>query len=160
MELKSVTIEKPADINFILGQAHFIKTVEDLYECLVTAIPGLAFGVGFCESSGPALVRADGTDDEMVELAKRNALNLSTGHCFVIFLRGAYPINVLNAVKMVPEVCHIFCASANQVEVVVVETQLGRGVLGVVDGIKSKGVETLQDVAQRRDFLRAIGYKR
>lgn len=160
MELKSVGIEKPADMNFILGQAHFIKTVEDLYEALVTSVPGLRFGLAFCESSGPALIRADGTDEELVELAKRNALNLSAGHCFIIFLREAYPINVLNAVKMVPEVCHIFCATANAAEVVVAETEVGRGILGVIDGIKSRGLETAQDVEQRHQLLRTIGYKR
>ena len=160
MQLKTIGIEKPEDVNLILGQAHFIKTVEDLYEALVTAIPGLKFGLAFCESSGPALVRADGTDEEMVEMAKANALKLSAGHCFIIFLRGAFPINVLNAVKMVPEVCHVYCATANAVDVVVAETELGRGVLGVIDGVMSKGIETAEDVAQRRQFLRTIGYKR
>ncbi|MDP2660375.1 MAG: adenosine-specific kinase [Dehalococcoidia bacterium] len=160
MDLKTVRIEKPEDMNFILGQAHFIKTVEDLYEALVTAVPGLKFGLAFCESSGPALVRSDGTDQDLVELAKRNALSLSAGHCFVIFLRDAYPINVLNAVKMVPEVCRVFCATANEVEVVIAETEAGRGILGVVDGAKSKGVETAQDAEQRRRLLRTIGYKR
>lgn len=160
MELKTVPIKKPENMNFVLGQAHFIKTVEDLYEALVTAVPGLKFGLAFCESSGPALVRADGTDMELVELAKRNALSLSAGHCFIIFLRDAYPINVLNAVKMVPEVCRVFCATANAVEVVIAETDLGRGIMGVVDGIKSKGIETAQDIEQRRQLLRAIGYKR
>ena len=160
MELTSVRIEKPEDVNLVLGQAHFIKTVEDLYEALVTAVPGLKFGLAFCESSGPALVRADGTDEELVELAKRNAMSLSAGHCFIILLRGAYPINVLNAVKMVPEVCRIFCATANPLEVVVAETEVGRGIMGVIDGVKSKGVETAQDAAERHRFLRAIGYKR
>ncbi len=160
MELKTVHIEKPEDVNFILGQAHFIKTVEDLYEVLVSAVPGLRFGLAFCESSGPALIRADGTGDELLDLAKRNALNLSAGHCFVIFLRGAYPINILNAVKMVSEVCHIFCATANEVEVVIAETQEGRGILGVIDGIKTRGVETGEDVAQRQQLLRTMGYKR
>ena len=160
MELTTVHIEKPEDVNLVLGQAHFIKTVEDLYEALVTAVPGLKFGLAFCESSGPALVRADGTEEELVALAKQNALSLTAGHCFIIFLRGAYPINILNAVKMVPEVCRIFCATANPVEVVVAETELGRGILGVIDGMKSKGVETAQDVAERHRFLRTIGYKR
>ncbi len=160
MDLKTVRVDKPEDMNFILGQAHFIKTVEDLYEALVTAVPGLKFGLAFCESSGPALVRSDGTDRDLVELAERNAFNLSAGHCFVIFLRDAYPINVLNAVKMVPEVCRVFCATANEVDVVIAETDAGRGILGVIDGAKSKGIETAQDAEQRRQLLRTIGYKR
>lgn len=160
MELKTVQIEKPADMNFILGQAHFIKTVEDLYETLATAIPGLKFGLAFCESSGPALVRSEGTDGELTELARRNALNLSAGHCFIIFLQGAYPINVLNAVKMVPEVCRIFCATANAVQVIIAESELGRGILGVIDGIKTRGLETAEDVTARHQLLRSIGYKR
>jgi len=160
LDLKTVRVDKPEDMNFILGQAHFIKTVEDLYEALVTAVPGLKFGLAFCESSGPALVRSDGTDRDLVELAERNAFNLSAGHCFVIFLRDAYPINVLNAVKMVPEVCRVFCATANEVDVVIAETDAGRGILGVIDGAKSKGIETAQDAEQRRQLLRTIGYKR
>jgi adenosine/AMP kinase len=160
MELAVVQIEKPEAVNLILGQSHFIKTVEDVHEALVSTVPGIKFGLAFCESSGPSLVRASGTDDELVELAKRNALALSAGHCFVIFLgEGFYPVNVLNTVKAVPEVCRIFCATANPVEVILVETGQGRGILGVVDGVKSKGVETDKDVAQRKDFLRAIGYK-
>ncbi len=160
MELKTVQIEKPEDVNLILGQAHFIKTVEDLYEALVTAVPGLKFGLAFCESSGPALVRAEGTDSNLIDLAKRNALSLSAGHSFVIFLRDAYPINVLNSVKMVPEVCRVFCATANTVEVVIAETKMGRGIMGVIDGIKSKGIETGEDAEQRHQLLRTIGYKR
>ena len=160
MELTTVQIEKPDEVNLVLGQAHFIKTVEDLYEALVTAVPGLEFGLAFCESSGPALVRADGTEEELVTLAKHNALKLSAGHSFIIFLRGAYPINILNAVKMVPEVCRVFCATANPVEVVMAETEQGRGILGVIDGVKSRGVENTQDVAERHRFLRVIGYKR
>jgi adenosine/AMP kinase len=160
MELSVVQIDKPEPINFILGQSHFIKTVEDIYETLVTSVPGIKFGLAFCESSGPALVRAGGTDDELVEMAKRNALALSAGHSFILFLgEGFYPINVLNAVKMVPEVCRIFCATANPVEVIIAETAQGRGILGVVDGVKTKGVETEEDVAQRKGFLRMIGYK-
>jgi adenosine/AMP kinase len=160
MELAVVQIEKPEAVNLILGQSHFIKTVEDVHEALVSTVPGIKFGLAFCESSGPSLVRASGTDDELVELAKRNALALSAGHCFVIFLgEGFYPVNVLNTVKAVPEVCRIFCATANPVEVILAETGQGRGILGVVDGVKSKGVETDKDVAQRKDFLRAIGYK-
>ena len=160
MELMVVQIEKPEAVNLILGQSHFIKTVEDLYETLVGAVPGIKFGLAFCESSGPALVRASGTDDGLVELAERNAMALSAGHSFIIFLgEGFYPVNVLNAVKMVPEVCHIFCATANPVEVILAETEQGRGILGVVDGIKTKGIEAEEDVAQRKNFLRMIGYK-
>jgi adenosine/AMP kinase len=159
MELKIVAIEKLDDMNFILGQSHFIKTVEDIHEALVTAVPGIQFGVAFCESSGPALVRASGTDPALVELAKKNALALSAGHAFIIMLDNAYPINVLNRVKEVPEVCRIFCATANPVQVIVAETEQGRGILGVVDGVKTKGVETEDDVKKRKDFLRMIGYK-
>jgi len=159
MELKIVAIEKPDDMNFILGQSHFIKTVEDVHEALVTAVPGIQFGVAFCESSGPALVRASGTDPALVELAKRNALALSAGHAFIIMLGNAYPVNVLNRVKEVPEVCRIFCATANPVQVIIAETEQGRGILGVVDGVKTKGVETDEDVKKRKDFLRMIGYK-
>jgi hypothetical protein len=155
-----VQIEKPEVINLILGQSHFIKTVEDLHETLVGAVPGIKFGLAFCESSGPALVRASGTDDGLVELAERNAMALSAGHSFIIFLgEGFYPVNVLNAVKMVPEVCHIFCATANPVEVILAETEQGRGILGVVDGIRTKGIEAEEDVVQRKNFLRMIGYK-
>ena len=159
MELKIVAIEKPDDMNFILGQSHFIKTVEDVHEALVTAVPGIQFGVAFCESSGPALVRASGTDPALVELAKRNALALSAGHAFIIMLGNAYPVNVLNRIKEVPEVCRIFCATANPVQVIIAETEQGRGILGVVDGVKTKGVETDEDVKKRKDFLRMIGYK-
>lgn len=159
MELKVVKIEKPADVNMILGQAHFIKTVEDLHEAMVNAVPGIKFGLAFCESSGPALVRWSGTDPQLIDLAKQNALNLACGHAFLILMRGAYPINVLNAVKMVPEVCRIFCATANPVEVIVAETEQGRGILGVIDGVKTKGVEGEKDQAERKEFLRKIGYK-
>jgi len=160
MELKVVQIEKPETVNLILGQAHFIKTVEDLHEALVSSVPGIKFGLAFCESSEPALVRASGTDDELLELAKRNALALSAGHSFVIFLgAGFYPVNVLNAIKVVPEVCRIFCATANPVQVILAETEQGRGILGVVDGILTKGIEAESDVAWRKDLLRTIGYK-
>lgn len=159
MELKTVTIEKPADVNFILGQSHFIKTVEDIHEALVTAVPKIKFGLAFCESSGPALVRWSGTDSEMIELAKKNALALSAGHSFIIFLRDCYPVNVLNVVRNVPEVCNIYCATANPVEVVIAETSQGRGILGVIDGIKTKGVEGEKEIAERKEFLRKIGYK-
>jgi adenosine/AMP kinase len=160
MELKIVKIENPDERNFVLGQSHFIKTVEDLHEAMVTAVPGCKFGLAFCESSGPALVRASGTDHRLVALAKKNALALSAGHVFIIMLgEGLYPVNFLNQIKLVPEVCRIFCATANPLEVIVAETEQGRGVLGVIDGIKSKGVETDEDVQARKDLLRTIGYK-
>ena len=159
MEIKTVKIEKPNDVNLILGQSHFIKTVEDLYEALVTAVPGIQFGLAFCESSGACLVRWVGTDDEMTELAKKNAYALSTGHAFIIFLKNAYPINVLNAVKTLPEVCRVFCATANPVEVIIAESETGRGILGVIDGLTSKGVEDEEGIAWRTGFLRQIGYK-
>ena len=160
MELVVVQIDKPEAVNLILGQSHFIKTVEDIHETLVCSVPGIKFGLAFCESSGPALVRASGTDDDLIELAKRNALALSAGHSFIVFLgEGFYPVNVLNVVKMVPEVCHIFCATANPVEVILAETEQGRGILGVIDGAHTKGIETENDVVQRKDFLRMIGYK-
>ena len=159
MELRVVKIEKPEDVNLILGQSHFIKTVEDVHEVMVTSVPGVKFGLAFCESSGVCLVRASGTDEELVELAKQNAFALSAGHSFIVFMRDAYPINFLNAIKTVPEVCHIFCATANPVEVVVAETEQGRGILGVVDGLPPKGIEGEEDIAWRKDFLRMIGYK-
>ncbi|MCJ7707411.1 MAG: adenosine-specific kinase [Anaerolineales bacterium] len=159
MELRTVPIEKPEEVNLILGQAHFIKTVEDLHEALICAVPGIQFGLAFCESSGPALVRASGTSPEMVELARSNALNLGAGHSFIIFLKNCFPVNVLNAVKAVPEVCRIYCATANPVEVILAETDQGRGILGVVDGVRPKGMEGEQDIAERKAFLRRIGYK-
>ncbi len=159
MELKVVRIEKPDEVNLILGQAHFIKTVEDLHEALVNAVPGAKFGLAFCESSGPALVRWSGTDPELVDLAKRNALALAAGHAFLILMRGMYPINVLNAVKLVPEVCRVFCATANPVQVIVAETEVGRGILGVVDGVATKGVEEEEEIAERKALLRRFGYK-
>lgn len=159
MELKLITIEKPEAVNLILGQAHFIKTVEDIHEALVTSVPGIQFGIAFCESSGPALIRWSGTSDEMIELAKKNAIALSSGHCFIIFLLNAYPVNVLNAVKMVPEVCQIFCATANPLQVIIAETEEGRGILGVIDGMKSKGVEGDENIVERKSLLRKFGYK-
>ena len=159
MELKLVRIEKPDEVNLILGQAHFIKTVEDLHEAMANAVPEAKFGLAFCESSGPALVRWSGTDAELTDLAKRNALALGAGHAFLILMRGMYPINVLNAVKLVPEVCQIFCATANPVEVIVAETDQGRGILGVVDGVKTKGVEGEEEIAERKALLRRFGYK-
>lgn len=142
-----------------MGQSHFIKTVEDLHEALVNAVPEIKFGLAFCESSGPCLVRTSGTDDQMIKLAQKNALAIGSGHTFLIFLKDAYPVNVLNAVKQVPEVCRIFCASANLVEVVIAETKQGRGVLGVIDGLPPKGVEKEKDRKERKEFLRKIGYK-
>src|SRR3970282_1468011 len=159
MHLSTVKIQKPDDINFILGQSHFIKTVEDLHEALVGAVPGLKFGLAFCESSGPALVRWSGTDAEVIELAKQNAFDLAAGHCFIILLRDAFPINVLNAVKSVPEVCGIFCATANPVEVVLAETEQGRGILGVIDGLKPTRIAGGAEIAARKELLRKLGYK-
>ena len=160
MELVLVPIENPKALNLILGQSHFIKTVEDLHEALVGSVPGIKFGLAFCEASDPALVRVSGTDDELLELAKRNALALGAGHSFIIFLgAGFYPVNVLNEVKMVPEVCRIFCATANPVQVVIAQTEQGRGILGVVDGVEPEGTETEDGVAQRKSLLRMIGYK-
>jgi adenosine/AMP kinase len=160
MELITVTIEKPEAVNFILGQSHFIKTVEDLHEAMVSAVPGIKFGLAFCEASGACLVRWTGTDEAMIELARKNAMAISAGHSFIIFLaEGFFPINVLNAVKMVPEVCRVFCATANPTQVVVAETEQGRAILGVVDGFKPNGVEDDEGIAWRKGFLRQIGYK-
>jgi uncharacterized protein len=159
MELKTIPIEKPGDLNLILGQSHFIKTVEDIHEGIVQTVPGIRFGIGFCESSGPALVRSSGNEPSLIELAQRNALSLACGHCFIIFLEGGFPVNVLNVVKNIPEVCSIFCATANPVEVILAETEQGRGILGVIDGVKTRGLETEADVKARKDFLRKTGYK-
>jgi len=159
MELKVIPIEKPEDINLILGQTHFIKTLEDLYEALVNSVPNIKFGLGFCESSGACLVRGEGNDEELKRMAIQNALNIGAGHTFVILIRNAYPINVLGAIKAVPEVCSIFCATANPVDVVVAETDRGRGILGVIDGSKPKGVEGIEDIKWRKELLRKIGYK-
>ncbi len=160
MNLTSVKLDKPEEVNFILGQSHFIKTVEDVHETLVTTVPGIKFGVAFCEASGKCLVRWSGTDEAMIDLAKRNAKQIGAGHSFIIFLGpGFYPVNVLNAVKSVPEVCRIFCATSNPVEVLVAETEQGRGILGVVDGSAPMGIEADEDIAWRKGFLRMIGYK-
>ena len=159
IELRVVGLEKPEELNLILGQSHFIKTVEDLHEALVGAVPGLQFGIAFCESSGPRLVRRSGNDPELVELATRNALAIGAGHSFIVFLREGFPVNVLNQVKLVPEVCRIYCATANPVQVIVGETSAGRGILGVVDGGSPLGVEAEADVAARKRLLRQIGYK-
>lgn len=159
MELKTVKIEQPEDCQIILGQTHFIKSVEDLYEAMVNTMPNIKFGVGFCESSGKCLVRISGTDDELKEAVAKNMLKLGCGHSFIIFLRNAFPINVLNAVKMVPEVCTIYAATANPLEIIVVETEQGRGILGVVDGFVPKGIEDEREENWRKDLLRKLGYK-
>ena len=160
MELTTVKIEKPDDLNFILGQSHFIKTVEDVHEALVNAVPGIKFGLAFCEASGKCLVRWSGTDETMIELAKKNALEIGAGHSFILFLGdGFFPVNVLNAVKAVPEVARIFCATANPTEVMVAQTEQGRGILGVVDGFSPKGIENADGISWRKNFLRKIGYK-
>lgn len=159
MELSTVAIEKPEEVNVILGQSHFIKTVEDLHETMVNAVPGIEFGLAFCEASGPALVRISGTDESLTALAADTAMELAAGHVFVIFLGNAYPLNVLNAIKSVPEVCRILCATANPVEVIVAESEQGRGVLGVIDGVAAKGIESEEDIADRQSLLRQIGYK-
>jgi len=158
--MHTVIIKKPEVINFILGQSHFIKTVEDIHETLVTSVPGIKFGLAFCEASGKCLIRWTGTDDDMIELAKQNAQAIGAGHSFILFLsEGYYPINILNAIKNVPEVARIFCATANPTEVLVAETEQGRGILGVVDGFAPKGIEEAEDITWRKDFLRMIGYK-
>ena len=159
LELKSVAIRKSAELNFILGQSHFIKTVEDIYETLVNSVPGIKFGLAFVESSGACKVRVEGNDEELKKLAADNALEIGAGHSFIIFLRNAYPINVLNALKNIPEICNIYCASANPVEVIIAQTESGRGILGVIDGAKPKGIESPEDIAWRKEFLRKIGYK-
>jgi len=160
MQLITVAIEKPEEINFILGQTHFIKSVEDLHEALVSAVPGIKFGLAFSEASGKCLIRWTGTDPGLIELAQKNASALAAGHSFIVFLGpGFYPINVLNAIKGLPEVCQVFCATANPVEVILAETNQGRGILGVVDGFLPKGLETEPDIAWRKGFLRQIGYK-
>jgi adenosine/AMP kinase len=160
MELTTVQIEKPQEINFILGQTHFIKSVEDIYEALISTVPGIKFGLAFCESSGACLVRWAGTDENMIELAKKNALAVGAGHSFILFLgEGYYPINILNTLKMTPEVCQIFCATANPTSVIVADTGDGRAILGVADGFKPKGIEDEAGIAWRKGFLRKIGYK-
>lgn len=160
MEIQIVRIEKPESVNFILGQSHFIKTIEDIHEALVNAVPGIKFGVAFCEASGKCLVRWSGTDKSMEELARKNALTIGAGHSFIIFLNeGYFPVNVLNAVKSVPEVARIFCATANPTEVLIAQTEQGRGILGVVDGESPKDIEEDEDIAWRKSFLRKIGYK-
>lgn len=160
MDIKIIRIEKPEAVNFILGQSHFIKTVEDVHEALVSAVPGIKFGLAFCEASGKCLVRWTGTDEAMIELAQKNAQAIGAGHSFILFLgEGYYPVNVLNTIKTVPEVARVFCATANPTEVIVAETEQGRGILGVVDGLSPKGVEDAEGIAWRKDLLRKFGYK-
>ncbi len=160
MELLSVAIEKPEAINFILGQTHFIKSVEDIHEALVSAVPGIQFGLAFCEASGKCLVRTSGTNAEMIGLATQNAQAIGAGHSFIVFLgNGFFPVNVLNALKQVPEVCRIFCATANPTQVILAQTDQGRGILGVVDGFSPKGVESEEDIVWRKGILRQFGYK-
>ncbi|MEM4733337.1 MAG: adenosine-specific kinase [Candidatus Bathyarchaeia archaeon] len=159
VEFKIVKITPLKDCNIILGMAHFIKTVEDLYEALVNAVPNIKFGIGFCESSGPCLVRQEGNDEELRRLAAEKALEIGCGHSFIIYIKNAYPINVLDKIKKVPEVCTIFAATANPLEIIIAETDQGKGIIGVVDGAKSKGIETESDIKERKEFLRKIGYK-
>jgi len=159
VEIDTVRFDKPDDLNVVVGQSHFIKTVEDLHEALTGAMPGIEFGLAFCEASGPALVRVSGTSEGLIQQAQANALALAAGHVFVILLGNAFPINVLNAVKAVPEVCTIFCATANPVEVIVAESGQGRGVIGVIDGMKPLGVESGPEIAERKELLRRFGYK-
>ena len=159
MELKIVKIEPPKDCNTIVGMAHFIKTTEDLYEALVNSVPNVQFGLGFCESSGPCLVRHEGNDPELQRLASEKAFEIGCGHSFLIYIKNAYPLNVLDKIKKVPEICTVYAATANPLEVIVAETDQGRGIIGVIDGLKSKGIENENDVRDRRSFLRKIGYK-
>ncbi|HHT9112971.1 MAG: adenosine-specific kinase [Planctomycetes bacterium] len=159
MEIKTVVMEIPEGANIIIGQTHFIKTAEDLYEVMVNGVPGIKFGIAFCEASGPCLVRAEGNDNSLKEVAIRNASNIAAGHTFVILIKEAFPVNVLNSIKACPEVCSIYCATANPVQVIVAETEQGGGILGVIDGYRPKGIETEKDVQDRKHFLRNIGYK-
>ncbi|MBN2013739.1 MAG: adenosine-specific kinase [Candidatus Altiarchaeota archaeon] len=160
IKIDTVEVEKPAELNVILGQTHFIKSVEDIYEALVTAVPGIKFGLAFCEASGDCLIRSDGSDPKLVKLAEENAQKIGAGHSFIVFLRDCYPVNVLNAIKAVPEVCRIYAATANPLEVVIIEKGDSRGILGVIDGVKPKGIESEKDKEARKSFLRKIGYKR
>ena len=159
MDTSIVKIDNPDNLNLILGQSHFIKTVEDVYEAIVSTVPMAKFGLAFCEASDVCLVRHTGTDEQLRELAYQNAYALSAGHCFIVFMKDMFPVNILNAIKQVPEVCRIFCATANPVEVVIAESEQGRGILGVIDGYASKGIESEEDIDKRRQLLRQIGYK-
>ncbi len=160
MEIKTIKMDTPEGINIIIGQTHFIKTVEDLYEVMVSSVPNARFGIAFCEASCDCLVRKEGNDQEMIEIAVKNASSISCGHTFVITMKDAFPINVLNAIKTCQEVCTIFCATANPVEVVIAETELGRGIMGVIDGFVPKGIEGDKDIKERKALLRKFGYKR
>ena len=159
VDIKTIDIDKPDEMNFILGQSHFIKTVEDLHEVMINSVPESKFGLAFCEASGPALIRYSGTDDELIELAKKNAENLSSGHSFIIFMKDSFPLNYLNAIKNTNVVVRIFCATANPTSVIIAENEQGKGILGVIDGFKSKGIESTEDQIKRKEFLRMIGYK-
>ncbi len=159
MEITTVRIDKPEEMNFILGQSHFIKTVEDIHEAIVQSQPAMKFGLAFCEASGPCLVRVSGNDEPLKNLAARNALAIGAGHSFILFMENGFPVNILNTIKSVPEVCRIFCATANPTDVVLAGTEQGRGIMGVIDGSSPKGIETESDVKKRKDFLRMIGYK-
>jgi len=159
LEFKKVKVETPKDCNVIVGMAHFIKTIEDLYEALVNSVSNIRFGIGFCESSGPCLVRHEGNDDELRRLAKEKAFEIACGHSFIIYIKNAYPINVLDKIRNAPETCTVYAATANPLEVIIAETEQGRGIVGVVDGLKSKGIETEEDIKNRKEFLRKIGYK-
>ncbi|MFC1624745.1 adenosine-specific kinase [Candidatus Omnitrophota bacterium] len=159
MKTSIIKIEKPTGVNIIIGQAHFIKTAEDIYEALLNSVPGIKFGVAFCEASGPSLVRCEGTDEGLKRCAAKNALSIGAGHSFIVIIKDAYPINVLKAIKDVPEVCSIYCATANDIEIVLCETEQGRGILGAIDGEKAKGIEGEGDVLKRKELLRKIGYK-
>ena len=159
LEFKTVKVDPPKDCNVIVGVAHFIKTAEDIYEALVNSVPNIKFGIGFCESSGPCLVRYEGNDEELKKTAAEKAFEIACGHSFVVYIKNAFPLNVLDKIKKVPEVCTVFAASANPLEIIIAETAQGRGIIGVVDGLKSKGIETDADIKERRDFLRKIGYK-
>ena len=159
MELITIKIDNPDELNFILGHSHFIKTIEDIHEAIICTVPNAKFGVAFCEASIDCLVRYSGTDEELIELAKKNAFALSAGHSFIIFMKDMFPVNILNTIKNVPEVARIHCATANPVEVILAETDQGRGILGVIDGFSSKGIESEKDIKKRKDFLRMIGYK-
>jgi len=159
LDLKLIQVNKPQEVNLILGQSHFIKTVEDLYEVLMNGVPGIKFGLAFAESSGACKVRSEGNDSELRELAAENILKIGAGHSFIVLIRDAYPINILNAVKAIPEVCAIYCASSNPVEIIVAETSQGRGILGVIDGLQPQGIESAEDIIWRKELLRKLGYK-
>jgi len=159
MELTLFDIDKPDQLNLILGHSHFIKTVEDIHEALVNTVPGIKFGIAFCEASEKRLVRWSGNDDDLIELAQRNARGINAGHTFIVFIKDAFPINVLHAIKRVPEVCRIFCATANPVQVLIAESKQGRGIMGVIDGVSTLGIETENEISERKTFLRQIGYK-